>query len=104
MSLGSCVLYTVPFDCLPEEDMQLAWLDMRVDLTSRTLGLNVKVRKLPPEFGSHPSYVKSLLCCTFGRWLDIRLPLLPWQGACLSLLMISGGLGGPEEALREICF
>ena len=51
MSLGSCVLYTVPFDCLPEEDMQLAWLDMRVDLTSRTLGLNVKVRKLPLSSG-----------------------------------------------------
>ena len=81
------LVYTVPFDCLPEEDMQLAWLDMRVDLVSWTLGLNVKVRRLPPEWGSHPSYVKSLLCCTFRRWLDIRPPVLQWQRACLSLLV-----------------
>ena len=81
------LVYAVPFDCLPDDDSQLAWLDMRIDLVSWSIGLNVKIRSLPPEWGSPPGYVKSLLCCTFRRWLDIQPPSLQWQRACLSLLL-----------------
>ncbi len=65
------LVYAVPFECLPDDDSQLAWLDMRLDLVSWSKGLKVKIRSLPSEWGSPPGYVKSLLCCTFRRWPDI---------------------------------